>query len=82
MIRFILNVCFAHVKKQKKTRHTHTDLKTKNKNLSKCVSHLNAWSLAWTCSPVLGSEVTDCVLVSRGHFPLMTVSGLKRTDCG
>lgn len=82
MIRFILNVCFAHVKKQnKKQTYTHR-FKNKNKNLSKCVSHLNAWSLAWTCSPVLGSEVTDCVLVSRGHFPLMTVSGLKRTDCG
>lgn len=74
-------MCFAHVKKQNK-KQTYTHRLKKKKQLSKCVSHLNAWSLGWTCSPELGSEVTGCVLVSRARFPLMTVSGLKRTDCG
>lgn len=81
MIHFIFECVFCTCKKTKQKTDIHAQIK-KKKKLSKCVSHLNAWSLGWTCSPELGSEVTGCVLVSRARFPLMTVSGLKRTDCG
>lgn len=50
--------------------------------MSVYVSHLRGRSLVWTCSPVSGSVVTDCALVSQVHSPQRTVSGLERKGCG